>query len=82
MRGASAKAIQELAGHRDLMTTQMYMHLSPAALEDAIRLLDGDGHGINRGEIVEAAGIELAALADPDATPCCPNIRPTGISTR
>jgi len=61
MRGASAKAIQELAGHRDLMTTQMYMHLSPAALEDAIRLLDGDGHGINRGEIVEAAGIEPAS---------------------
>jgi len=57
MRGASAKAIQELAGHRDLTTTQMYMHLSPAALEDAIRLLDGDGHGTNRGE-VEAAGIE------------------------
>jgi integrase len=58
MRGASAKAIQELAGHRDLTTTQMYMHLSPAALEDAIRLLDGDGHGMNRGEIVEAAGTE------------------------
>ncbi len=34
------------------------MHLSPAALEDAIRLLDGDGHGVNRGEIVEAAGTE------------------------
>lgn len=58
MRGASAKAIQELAGHKDLTTTQMYMHLSPAALEDAIRLLDGDGHGMNRGEIVEAAGTE------------------------
>ncbi len=58
MRGASAKAIQELAGHRDLTTTQMYMHLSPAALEDAIRLLDGDGNGMNRGEIVEAAGTE------------------------
>jgi hypothetical protein len=34
------------------------MHLSPAALEDAIRLLDGDGYGANRGEIVEAAGTE------------------------
>jgi integrase len=41
MRGASAKAIQELAGHKDLTTTQIYMHLSPAALEDAISLLDG-----------------------------------------
>ena len=58
MRGATAKAIQELAGHKDLTTTQMYMHLSPAALEDAIRLLDGDGHGMKRGEIVEAAGTE------------------------
>jgi site-specific recombinase XerD len=39
MRGAPAKAIQELAGHRDLVTTQRYMHLSRAALEAAIRLL-------------------------------------------
>src|SRR5262249_3793476 len=33
MRGAPARAIQELAGHQDLMTTQRYMHLSPAALD-------------------------------------------------
>ena len=43
MRGAPARAIQELAGHQDLTTTQRYMHLSPAALEGAIRLLDGPG---------------------------------------
>lgn len=30
MRGAPARAIQELAGHEDLATTQRYMHLSPA----------------------------------------------------
>lgn len=45
MRGAPARAIQELAGHADLRTTQRYMHLSPAALESAIRLLDGPGCG-------------------------------------
>jgi Phage integrase family len=40
MRGAPPRAIQELAGHRELGMTQRYMHLSPAALDSAIRLLD------------------------------------------
>ena len=40
MRGAPARAIQELAGHSELSVTQRYMHLSPAALDAAIRLLD------------------------------------------
>ena len=40
MRGATAKAIQELAGHKDLATTQRYMHLSPSALDSAIALLE------------------------------------------
>ena len=40
MLGAPARAIQELAGHADLTMTQRYMHLSPAALDAAIRLLD------------------------------------------
>jgi site-specific recombinase XerD len=53
MRGAPARAIQELAGHQDLGTTQRYMHLSPAALDAAIRLLDG---AEIRGGIVEAPG--------------------------
>ncbi len=43
MRGAPARAIQELAGHQDLATTQRYMHLSQAAIEGAIRLLDTPG---------------------------------------
>jgi hypothetical protein len=51
MRGAPAKAIQELAGHQNLQTTLRYMHLSPAAREGAIRLLD-------RGR-EEAPGISL-----------------------
>jgi integrase len=40
MRGAPGKAIQELAGHSELITTQRYMHLTPAAKESAIRLLE------------------------------------------
>ena len=33
-------AIQALAGHQELSMTQRYMHVSPAALDEAIRLLD------------------------------------------
>lgn len=56
MRGAPARAIQELAGHSELGTTQRYMHLSPAALDAAIQLLDG------RGNIVAAAVAEEGKL--------------------
>ena len=40
MRGAAVRAIQDVAGHAHLSTTQRYMHLNPAAKETAIRLLD------------------------------------------
>ena len=49
MRGAPARAIQELAGHRELGMTQRYMHLSPAALDSAIRLLDD--RVVSRGRV-------------------------------
>jgi integrase len=58
MRGAAARAIQELAGHQDLTTTLRYMHMTPAALESAIGLLDGHRSPTDRGEMVEAAGTE------------------------
>jgi site-specific recombinase XerD len=51
MRGAPARAIQEAAGHRELGTTQRYMHLSPA-LDDAIRLLEFQVPP-SRGEMLE-----------------------------
>lgn len=53
MRGAPARAIQELAGHKDLITSQRYMHLSPAAVETAIRLLDEPAPHGSFGEILE-----------------------------
>jgi site-specific recombinase XerD len=56
MRGAPAKAIQELAGHADLTMTQRYMHLSPAALDAAIRLLDRPSGVQSCGDILATAG--------------------------
>jgi hypothetical protein len=59
MKGVPARAIQELAGHQDLGTTQRYMHLSPAARESAITLLDGGQIARGRGEIVETGSTEI-----------------------
>ena len=59
MRGAPARAIQELAGHKDLSTTQRYMHLSPAALDSAIRLLETPAALPTRGNIVATAEGDL-----------------------
>ena len=60
MRGAPARAIQELAGHQDLTTTQRYMHLSPAALDSAIQLLDSPGIRRTRGDKLETGSGEPA----------------------
>jgi len=57
-RGAPARAIQELAGHRSLNTTVRYMHLSPAAIEGAIRLLEPAQALQTFGDIVETANVE------------------------
>ena len=49
MRGATVKSIQELAGHQHLSMTQRYMHLSPAARESAIKLLDTPAEKVGDG---------------------------------
>ena len=55
VRGAPGRAIQELAGHQELSITQRYMHLSPFALNAAIRLLDERAEPQTRGEMGETA---------------------------
>ena len=62
MRGAPARAIQDLAGHQDLTTTQRYMHLSPAALEGAIRLLDASRTSTACGNMLATRSTESANI--------------------
>ncbi len=64
MRGAPARAIQELAGQADLTMTLHYMHLSPAALEGAIRLLDQPFPDHERGDIVETGDPRSAGASE------------------
>jgi len=59
MRGVPARSIQELAGHEDLTTTQRYMHLSPAAIDDAIRVLEMPRTLVRRGAQGEAESSDV-----------------------
>ena len=54
MLGIPAIAIQRLAGHQNLLTTQRYMHVSPSASVQAIHALDQRVAGA-RGGIGETA---------------------------
>jgi integrase len=60
MRGAPASMIQQLAGHKNLSTTQGYMHLSPTASDNAIGLLDERIVTTNFGEILATTDKEEA----------------------
>jgi hypothetical protein len=46
-----------VAGHRELGMTQRYMHLSPAALDSAIRLLDQPLAVQSFGDILETGKV-------------------------
>ena len=61
MAGAPTKAIQELAGHEHLSTTQRYMHLSPAAKSAAISLLD---QGADRQAEDWQADVKVAEVSE------------------
>jgi integrase len=65
MRGAPAKAIQELAGHAELTTTMRYMHLSPGARQDAINLLNSREPSRSFGEMLETRIAASATRRDP-----------------
>ena len=55
--------IQELAGHEDLATTQSYVHLSPAAIDAAIRLLDNPANTFGGSNNGEAGSTEIANVS-------------------
>lgn len=46
LAGVAARAIQELAGHADISTTQKYMHLAPSDKTRAIAMLSNYGTGL------------------------------------
>ena len=55
MRGAAMRAVQDLVGHQSIAMTQRYSHLSPAALQETIRLLERRDPPRSDGDILETA---------------------------
>jgi integrase len=59
MRGAAPKAIQDLAGHQSIATTNRYMHMAPAELRSAIALLEG-GPAVASSKVWPTSGQQVA----------------------
>ena len=55
MQGAPMRGVQELVGHQSLAMTQRYSHLSPAALDATIRLLESRATMLGVGDSLETA---------------------------
>jgi integrase len=53
MQGAPMRGVQELVGHQSLAMTQRYSHLSPAALDATIRLLENRATARAAGDSLE-----------------------------
>lgn len=62
--GRGGKGDQELAGHSTLAMTQRYMHLSPAAKDSAIALLNA-----RPVDSLDVRGTSLAPSGVPQANP-------------
>ena len=56
MRGAPARAIQELAGHQHIGTTERYLHINATAIRSAIRLLEQPSPATRFGDMLETGG--------------------------
>ena len=65
MLNAPVRTIQELAGHRDLSTTQRYMHLSPSAMDRAVELFESRPSSLaDGGNILATAPRLMPKLLD------------------
>jgi site-specific recombinase XerD len=62
MNGVPGRAVQELAGHQHLSTTQRYMLLSPRAIEDPIRALEQRPAAYRRGDMLETASTDAKTI--------------------
>jgi integrase/recombinase XerD len=81
--GANIRAVQELLGHSDLATTAVYIGLAPKHLEEAIKLLDKNGHlqQANTNQSVQIEAESPKTLSPVPESQYSPVLRDVGISS-